>query len=103
MPANSGLGPGEKKLRARGQVSKDGEKIDGRAGLCDEYYIEFAKTGVNPIVRAWAMLPPRHALYGHQRKSPCGNASDRGAQSAQMPRRRIDDDLGDASGDNAEP
>ncbi|KAH8979019.1 hypothetical protein EDB92DRAFT_1821234 [Lactarius akahatsu] len=32
-----------------------------------------------------------------------GNASDQGAQSAQMPRRQIDDDLGNASGDNAEP
>ncbi|KAH9028683.1 hypothetical protein EDB85DRAFT_1892421 [Lactarius pseudohatsudake] len=99
--ANSGLGPGGKKLCAWGQVSEDGENIDGRAGLRNEYYIELAKTGVNP--REWAMLPPRHALYGHQRESPCGNASDQGAQSAQMLRRRIDDDLGDASGDNAEP
>jgi hypothetical protein len=30
--ASSGLGPGGKKRRARGRVSEDGEKIDGRAG-----------------------------------------------------------------------
>jgi hypothetical protein len=30
--ASSGLGPGGKKRRARGRVSDDGEKVDGRAG-----------------------------------------------------------------------